>query len=391
LASQPTRGGMAVQGLGQRIRAARKAAGLTQQALAGSDFTVGLISQLENGLVRPSLRTLEVLARRLGLPPSYFLDEPAPGPDGADLDLAERLLEAGRIEEAAGVLAPLAGGAAGALTPRARRLLGVWRLRSGSPGEALAHLEAALAAAGEGDPAEKARIHQAIAGALDRLGRWEEATGHLAEALALLHASAGADPVLRLKVGTSLALLYGRLGRDAECLELGERVLRWARETGLTFRLGDLLQALAAARRRRGDSQGALQFYRVARLLYDLLEEDRHRAGARGAQDVTRTQSVPDPEVARRQPARREVPSECRRIPPETRMEGLSGAGMDADAPGQRPGCRGTGGHRGGPEPLAEPAAALGGPLGGSCVRCGGSAVGHPLPGHAALEATPQG
>ncbi|MFO7173560.1 MAG: helix-turn-helix transcriptional regulator, partial [Bacillota bacterium] len=119
-----------MQGLGQRIRAARKAAGLTQQALAGSDFTVGFISQLENGLVRPSLRTLEVLARRLGLPPSYFLDEPAPGPDGADLDLAERLLEAGRVEEAAGVLAPLAGGAAGALPPRARRLLGVWRLRS---------------------------------------------------------------------------------------------------------------------------------------------------------------------------------------------------------------------------------------------------------------------
>ncbi|MCG0239958.1 MAG: helix-turn-helix transcriptional regulator [Firmicutes bacterium] len=270
-----------MQGLGQRIRAARKAAGLTQQALAGSDFTVGFISQLENGLVRPSLRSLEVLARRLGLPLSYFLDEPAPGPDDADLDRAERLLEAGRVEEAARVLAPLAAGAAGALPPRARRLLGMWRLRTGSPAAALEHLEAALAATGEGDPAEKARIHHAIASALVRLRRWEEAADHLAQALALLPAGADPDPVLRMKVGTNLALLYGRLGRDEECLELGERVLQWARETGLTFRLADLLQVLAAARHRRGDPEGAVQYYRMARLLYDLLGEDRPRARAR--------------------------------------------------------------------------------------------------------------
>jgi transcriptional regulator with XRE-family HTH domain len=54
--------------LGDRIREARKQHGLTQEALAGTEFTKGYVSALERGAVRPSLKALEVFARRLNVP-----------------------------------------------------------------------------------------------------------------------------------------------------------------------------------------------------------------------------------------------------------------------------------------------------------------------------------
>ena len=63
--------------LGERVRAARKELGLSQAQLAGDELTKGFISQLESGLVRPSIRSLQVIATRLAKPLDYFLgDEP---------------------------------------------------------------------------------------------------------------------------------------------------------------------------------------------------------------------------------------------------------------------------------------------------------------------------
>ncbi len=53
------------QQIGRRIRTLRRERGLTQEALGGSDFTKGYISALERGAVRPSLKALDFLARRL--------------------------------------------------------------------------------------------------------------------------------------------------------------------------------------------------------------------------------------------------------------------------------------------------------------------------------------
>ena len=61
--------------LGQRLRQARQAAGLSQRQLCGDTITRNMLSQIENGTARPSMQTLEVLAERLGKPLSWFLDE----------------------------------------------------------------------------------------------------------------------------------------------------------------------------------------------------------------------------------------------------------------------------------------------------------------------------
>lgn len=62
-------------GLGERVRSARKELGLSQAQLAGEELTKGFISQLESGLVRPSIRSLQLIAGRLAKPLDYFLGD----------------------------------------------------------------------------------------------------------------------------------------------------------------------------------------------------------------------------------------------------------------------------------------------------------------------------
>src|SRR5258707_9982609 len=63
--------------LGDRVRSARRDAGLSQAQLAGDELTKGFISQIESDLVRPSIRSLQHIASKLGRPLDYFIaDEP---------------------------------------------------------------------------------------------------------------------------------------------------------------------------------------------------------------------------------------------------------------------------------------------------------------------------
>lgn len=64
--------------VGARIKEARLAAGLTQQQLAGKDFTRGFISQIENEFIQPSLPSLRIIAARLNKPVSWFLEQLPP-------------------------------------------------------------------------------------------------------------------------------------------------------------------------------------------------------------------------------------------------------------------------------------------------------------------------
>ncbi|MDR5693745.1 MAG: helix-turn-helix transcriptional regulator [Armatimonadota bacterium] len=60
--------------LGEKIRTTRLALGMTQAQLAGQDFSVSFICKVERGSVKPSLRSLAVLARKLRRPLSYFME-----------------------------------------------------------------------------------------------------------------------------------------------------------------------------------------------------------------------------------------------------------------------------------------------------------------------------
>src|ERR687887_1448672 len=58
--------------LGERLRQLRVAAGLTQTDLAGDRFSKEYISQIERGKTRPTPETIEWLALRLGVDPTFL-------------------------------------------------------------------------------------------------------------------------------------------------------------------------------------------------------------------------------------------------------------------------------------------------------------------------------
>jgi len=93
----------APNGVGNRVRALRVAAGLTQTALAGERFSKEYVSQIERGKTRPTEETVAWLAERLGVDSEYLLRGVASDVRvrvEAKLAQAEALSEAHRDREA---------------------------------------------------------------------------------------------------------------------------------------------------------------------------------------------------------------------------------------------------------------------------------------------------
>ena len=87
--------------LGEKIRAARLEAGLTQRQLCGEEITRNMLSQIEHDTAKPSMKTLVFLARQLGKPAGYFLEEEAPvSPNQGRMLRARRAFDAGEVEVA---------------------------------------------------------------------------------------------------------------------------------------------------------------------------------------------------------------------------------------------------------------------------------------------------
>ena len=89
--------------LGDRLRSLRLAAGLTQTELAGDRFSKEYISQIERAKPRPTAETIEWLASRLGVDPSFLASGVSTDERGrveAMLARAEALSQAHRYEEA---------------------------------------------------------------------------------------------------------------------------------------------------------------------------------------------------------------------------------------------------------------------------------------------------
>lgn len=91
--------------LGEKLRQARLEAGLSQRQLCDGCITRNMLSQIENGSAKPSMKTLAFLAERLGKSVSHFLEETAVlSPNQSVMESARRLYDDGAYEEAALVL-----------------------------------------------------------------------------------------------------------------------------------------------------------------------------------------------------------------------------------------------------------------------------------------------
>lgn len=81
--------------LGEKLLRARLEAGLTQRQLCGEQITRNMLSRIEHGAAKPSMKTLQYLASQLGKPMSYFLEEAVLSPGGQLVSRARCAFEAG--------------------------------------------------------------------------------------------------------------------------------------------------------------------------------------------------------------------------------------------------------------------------------------------------------
>jgi transcriptional regulator with XRE-family HTH domain len=61
--------------VGEKIKTLRKSLNMTQSELAGSEMTKSMLSQIENNVSNPSMKTLNYIAGRLNKPITYFFED----------------------------------------------------------------------------------------------------------------------------------------------------------------------------------------------------------------------------------------------------------------------------------------------------------------------------
>src|SRR5437764_13200082 len=91
--------GSTLDSLGARLRRARQERHMSQENLAQPEFTKSYVSAVERGKARPSLKALELMARRLNLPVTELLAAPVPVVEAPDLPVLGTQL-AGQLDQA---------------------------------------------------------------------------------------------------------------------------------------------------------------------------------------------------------------------------------------------------------------------------------------------------
>jgi tetratricopeptide (TPR) repeat protein len=231
--------------LGQRLRAARVAKGMTQTDLAGADVSVGYVSRIEAGHRRPNLQVLTDLCVRLGTPVEQLLMGVAPQEleqIKLNLDFAELALESGQAASA--------------------------------ELQARDALEMAVAASLK-ELAYRSRF--LLARALEAQGMVDDA---IIELEGLLSPRVG--NVLQIKVGIALSRCYRESGDFSKAVEVGEMMLEHLADTPLdgTDEAVQLAVTLAYAYHTRGDVSQAVRVCRRAVAKAETLDSSVGRASA---------------------------------------------------------------------------------------------------------------
>lgn len=261
---------MDLERLGETIKALRRRHGLTQSQLAGEELTKGYISQIEHGRIAPSIRTLGLLAGRLGC---TLPDLVGPGLAGDVLDEAESAFMEGDLTSAWSRLEQLAG---------TREVIPLYLVLASEVGARLGKegtpvlIERAL---GEGtlSATERARVLNAWGIYLASKGKSREALDRFEEARGILQAGT-ADIPLRLRVLSNCGNFQARLGNYRPALDRLYECLDLSRRAGLHLSLGSIHATLGFIYRRLGEPAQAEEYHRRA-LFYARAEGDPDMTG----------------------------------------------------------------------------------------------------------------
>lgn len=261
----------ALRQLGQRLREARVAAGLSQAQLGSPYYTRAHVSAIELGKIRPAMKSLEHMAAKLGKPASYFMEDAAvertrreiefevdriaslaSRPTAADcIPAADQLLEGGGLSARQRCRLHLARGRALNLTER--------------PGDALRDLTIAQRLATQiGEAGLVRAIDYEMAASSRGSGDSKRARELLSALLRTLERTNDRDRLLRVRVLQALGAVSVDLGEPQAAFGYLNSALEWAQDVGDLASLFAIYYALAVSHRSSGDLEAATAYLQRA-------------------------------------------------------------------------------------------------------------------------------
>ena len=271
--------------LGERVRALRVSAGLTQTELAGERFSKEYISQIERGKTRPTEATVAWLAQQLGVDQAFIASGVSTDERTkveALLARAEALSEAHRYEEAIEAYRSVRSSVDG-VVPAAlevRMLAGeTWALQEiGNAREAidLALRMRALVERAEFSDIDRAEALQTLAVCRYKLSSISTAIALFDEALALAERSGLPCDLLRAEILHWRSRCHRRLRDYVAARDDAERGLELAQGVGDRKVMADNYFQASLVSQRQGSYVLSRNYANRAKDLYQQLNDERN-------------------------------------------------------------------------------------------------------------------
>lgn len=298
--------------LGARVKLARKRLGLSQQELAGPQYVASYISAIERDKIHPSLKALELIAKRLGEPVEFFLYggygsgalqeveagvgtiPPATPESSITLAVRDQLRQAQLFLERGAYLSKpqssdLFAQVASIIeqVPRHQlteydravvsQLSGILAFHQENYDQAIAELSQALQLAGRtGQPGLEMELHYWLGNAFFARRLLDQALIHHQTCQGLLAKNKElAAPELNLQVLTALANDHLALGHSEQVLSLFEEALRTETENERLQVRAERFWQLAQVYQENGDLVRARNYWLMTQVLYEQLNQRR--------------------------------------------------------------------------------------------------------------------
>ena len=270
--------------IGQRVRRLRKERRLSQKQLATKGLSYSYISRIEAGERQPSLRTMRILARQLGVSLEH-LETGAliPADDERELRLSDAELELRLnrdLDKAARVFEEeVRRGDEPALQARAHAGLGLLAAQRSNNSETIRHLEAATRS-GYFRPETRPNLYRTLGVAyvaIDRAGRAIELFERCLEELR----ARVPDPTLQVRFAAYLAAAYSAAGDPEQAQRaLADATAKADDEATSPQAKINLYWALCRDAWERADTGAALAHVHRAIGLLEVTEDTYHLARA---------------------------------------------------------------------------------------------------------------
>ena len=266
------------QTLGERVRSARRDAGLSQAQLAGDELTKGFISQIESGLVRPSIRSLQHIASTLGRPLDYFIaDEPLAATKRVTFHRLAAEAASERQDWPTAEQESIAGLAVAAdASERATflRLQASAALNQGRREEAFDRVTEGLAMLDvTKQPLDVARLLYVRGLAYGDAGQLVASTEAFETVRDIVERYEILEPRLRARVAVALGTTYRRLGRTTKAIASYEMALATASRANELKLAAQGFMGIAVSHYDAGDLDAAISSYERALALFERISD----------------------------------------------------------------------------------------------------------------------